>query len=86
VQNWRLDQILTSDLFGIESSRNNQIEIYLEERKKLLQLEKLTSDEENRLLELNGLVHRLPTADNLQDIEAMEIIRKAADLLKKKKS
>jgi len=43
----------------------------------------LTLDEQKRLDELNDLSHRLPTADKPEDIEAMAIIREAADFIKK---
>jgi predicted ATP-binding protein involved in virulence len=83
VRNWRLDQIMTSDLFG-GSARNSEIENELQERTKLLKKNKLSKLEEQRLLELNEMAHNLPTASNEVDIEAMEIIRKAAHLVKSK--
>lgn len=86
VQNWRLDQILTSDLFGIESARGPEAEQWLQERTELLQKQSLTPTEEKRLSELNQKAHNLPTADNEKDIEAMELIRKAADYLKNQKA
>lgn len=85
VQNWRLDQILSSDLFGIESSRGPETEKWLAERKVLIQKATLTPEEKTRLEELNKKAHGLPTADNTEDIEAMDIIRKAAEYVKRKK-
>ncbi len=85
VRNWRLDQIMSSDLFG-DSARNPEIEKWLFERKVLLQKKELSSEEAKRLRELNEKAHALPTADNPEDIEAMEIIRNAADYLKTKKA
>jgi predicted ATP-binding protein involved in virulence len=86
VQSWRLDQIMSSDLFGIESSRDPETEKWLQERKELLQKKSLTPNEKERLDELNKKAHDLPTADAPEDIEAMEIIRKAADYLKNQKA
>lgn len=85
VRNWRLDQIMSSDLFGIGSSRDPETEKWLEERKKLLQKKELNDKEEQRLKELNQKAHGLPTAENEDDIEAMDIIRKAAEYLKSQK-
>ena len=82
VRNWRIDQIMTSDLFGIESVRNPDIEKQMEERTQLLQKDTLTDIEKERLDELNKLSQSLPTAENHIDREAMEIIRKAAEELK----
>lgn len=83
VQNWRLDQILASDLYGISSSRGLATEQLLQERNNLLQKAALTENESQRLKELNEMVDELPTADNSLDIEAMEIIRKVAERFKK---
>lgn len=86
VQSWRLDQIMSSDLFGIESARDPETEKWLQERKELLQKKSLTPKEKARLEELNKKVHNLPTADTPEEIEAMEIIRTAADYLKNQKA
>ncbi len=83
VRNWRIDQIMSSDLFGIDGARNDETEKWLKERTALLQKEgELTEVEKQRLKELNEKAHSLPTADSEEDIEAMEIIRKAAEYLK----
>lgn len=84
VRTWRLDQILSSDLFE-DSARNPDIEKWLTERKLLLQKNELSLEETERLKELNEKANRLPTADNQEDIEAMDIIRRAADYLKNQK-
>jgi predicted ATP-binding protein involved in virulence len=86
VRNWRLDQILSSDLFGIESARDPETEKWLQERTTLLQKKSLNADEKARLDDLNNKAANLPTADTPEDIEAMEIIRKAADYLKNQKA
>ena len=82
VRNWRIDQIMASDLFGLESARNYDIEKQLTERNNLLKKNDLNKEEKERLEELNRVAHNLPTAENKGDIEAMEIIRKTADYLK----
>jgi energy-coupling factor transporter ATP-binding protein EcfA2 len=86
VRNWRLDQILSSDLFGIESARDPETEKWLQERTTLLQKKSLSPAEKARLDDLNNKAANLPTADTPEDIEAMEIIRKAADYLKNQKA
>lgn len=85
VRKWRIDQILTSDLFGLDSARSPEIEAKMKERVALVKKGKLSVDEEKRLKELDELAYSLPTADSASDIEAMEIIRKAAAYLKEKK-
>lgn len=85
VRNWRLDQIMSSDLFG-ETARNPEVEKWLEERTTLLQKQSLTPEEKIKLAELNKKAHGLPTAESETDIEAMEIIRKAAEYLTAEKA
>lgn len=86
VRNWRLDQIMSSDLFNIESVRGPETEKWLKERSELLKKQSLTTAEKARLETLNRLAHNLPTADNEEDIEAMRIIREAAEYLKAQKA
>jgi predicted ATP-binding protein involved in virulence len=83
VRNWRLDQIMSSDLFG-GTARNVEIENELKERTTLLKKNELTKEEEKRLFKLNEMANNLPTGSNDTDIEAMQIIRKAADFIKSK--
>jgi len=85
VQNWRLDQIMSSDLFGIESARGPETEKWLEERRELLKKEILNEEEQRRLNELDKQAAALPTADDPKDIKAMEILREAAEIVKRKK-
>lgn len=42
IPNWRVDQVLTSELFGLESARPPQVSPALEERKKILAKSRLT--------------------------------------------
>jgi energy-coupling factor transporter ATP-binding protein EcfA2 len=81
-QNLRVGQILTSDLFGLESARPPQIDKALAERAKILSKARLTQDDEKRLKELEAQIGRLPTGKTPEDMQAMDIIRRAAELLK----
>jgi len=82
VRDWRLDQIMSSDLFN-DSAWNPEIDKWLEERKNLLQKDgELTIEEKMHLRELNEKARNLPTAESEDDIEAMKIIREAAAYLK----
>lgn len=85
VQTWRLDQILTSDLFGLDGARGTETAMKLEERKQLLAKDKLTKKEKERLDELNSFANLLPTAYNFDEIEAMNIVQEAAEYLKNQK-
>jgi len=84
IQGWRLDQIMTSDLFGLPSARSPEVEKLQQERTKILSKGKLTASNKKRLKELDEKLGELPTAETPENIEAMEIIRQSADYLKKR--
>ncbi|MGC2238875.1 MAG: AAA family ATPase [Pyrinomonadaceae bacterium] len=82
VRNWRADQILTSDLFGLETARPKEIESFLEQRQEILSKAKLTKKDEERLAELEDKIGFMPVSeDNPEDDKAMDIIRRAAERL-----
>jgi predicted ATP-binding protein involved in virulence len=83
IRGWRVDQVLTSDLFGLESARPPQNDAALKERTRLLSKTRLTAKDKVRLQELEAEIGSLPTGETPQDLEAMDIIRRAAELLKK---
>ena len=82
IKNWRVDQILTSELFGLDSARPPQIDSALKERKQLLTKAHLTKADEKKLVALEAQIGRLPTGETPEDMQAMDIIRRAAELLK----
>jgi predicted ATP-binding protein involved in virulence len=81
MSNWRVDQILTSELFGLESARPPQIEAQLKERRALLAKAKLTSRDRRRLDKLEAQIGELPAGESAEDRRAMELIRRAASKL-----
>jgi predicted ATP-binding protein involved in virulence len=85
IEGWRVDQVLTSDLFGLESARPPQLDGPLKERTQILSKARLTAKDKARLQELEAAIGSLPTGETREDREAMDIIRRAADLLKQQK-
>jgi energy-coupling factor transporter ATP-binding protein EcfA2 len=81
LSNWRVDQILTSELFGLDSARPPQIEAQLKERRALLAKPKLTSRDRKRLDRLQAQIGELPAGESAEDRRAMELIRRAASKL-----
>ena len=84
VEGWRADQILTSELFGVHS-RSPRIEKLINERYSLLDKQKRTQLEEQRLQALDEELDNLPTGSH-EDNKAMEIIRRTAALIRDQKS
>lgn len=83
IRGWRIDQVLTSDLFGLETARPPEYDALLKERNRILGKAKLTAKDKKRLQELDGAIGDLPTGETPEDIEAMDIIREAAAVLKR---
>ncbi|WP_309887918.1 AAA family ATPase [Archangium sp.] len=82
IRGWRVDQILTSDLFGLETARPPQVEELLKERTALLSKPRLTKKDEARLQELEAAIGPLPTGETKTEREALELIQRAAERLR----
>jgi predicted ATPase len=82
VQGWRIDQLLTSDLFDLGSARSPFYENKLAQRRRILSKPELTDEDQVQLKILEAEIGDLPTAETAEDIAAMDIIRRAAELLK----
>jgi hypothetical protein len=84
VRQWRVDQILTSELFDIPSARAPELDAWIQERDQILAKPELSDADQQRLAELRDKLASLPQGDTPEDIEAMDVIRRAAMALKDK--
>ena len=78
---WRLDQVITSDLFGLDSARPPDVEELLNRRRHLVEKQVLSDEERLELAKLDEKAGELPTAESFADQKAMDIIRRAAAVL-----
>ncbi|MBO0699359.1 MAG: AAA family ATPase [Zavarzinella sp.] len=85
IRNWRVDQILTSDLFGLPTARPPWMEPLLAERVKLLSKPKLTAADERRVKEIEAEIGDAPVGETAADIRERKEIREALDLLLKER-
>ena len=81
IESWRVDQILTSELYGV-SARSPRIEALTEERDTWLDKLKKSPSEKRRLKKIEEQLRNLPN-EQLEDEETMDFIRQAAALLKR---
>ena len=81
IREWRLDQVITSDLFDLGSARPPEFEKLLNRRRALIEKGELSTDEREELDDLNKQVDKFPTTETSTDHDAMEIIRRAAETL-----
>ena len=85
IRNWRIDQILTSDLFGLETARPPQIEAAMMERKALLTKPKQTAGDKRRLEELEAEIGELPMGETTKEIEERQKILTLLESLTKER-
>ena len=81
LRNLRVDQILTSDLYGLDSARPPQMDEWMDERDQILAKAELKPEDIEKLERLSEKIGDLPTGETPDDIEAMNLIRRAAKRL-----
>lgn len=74
VRNWRVDQILTSDLFGLPSARPAALDGLIEERERLLAKEKPSAKDTSRLAALRAEIGAHPAGESPTLLEAEELL------------
>jgi predicted ATP-binding protein involved in virulence len=82
VWNWRVDQILTSELFGLKSPRSKKVQKLQNQRDKLLSKRNLTNADHNKIEELEHKIGHPPFGEEPEEIEAETIIRHLAEVLR----
>lgn len=86
IRGWRIDQILTSDLFGLETARPPEFERPLLRRKELLTKPKLTKSEQEELKRIDTELGHLPTGESFEQAKTMKLIQQSLEILKQKQS
>ena len=74
IKNWRIDQILTSELFGLSSARSEKTEKIMTERRKILEKPKLNVNDKKKLSNIESRMNYIPVAETSEYIEAMKLI------------
>ena len=83
IDGWRVDQILTSELFGVPDPRSADKESLIEERRKILNKKRKSSKDKARLIELDETISKFRVTEIESDQEALNLIRRTAELIKK---
>ena len=83
VKGWRVDQILSSELFDDTPLRDAESEKWMARRVELLQKDKLTAKEKAELKLLNEKVRELPMASSPEDRNLDRRLKAAVELLEK---
>lgn len=82
IKTWRVDQILTSDLFGIPTARPPNLDRLIQERDLILGKDELSKRDEKRLEELHDEIDTIPGGESRWEMKAAELIREAAQKIK----
>ena len=83
VKGWRVDQILSSELFDDTPLRDAESEKWMARRVVLLKQDKLTAKEKRELEELNAKVRELPTGSSADERNLDRRLKAAVELLEK---
>jgi hypothetical protein len=82
VSSWRIDQVLTSDLFGLKNSRGKKTEELLARRRELILKDALTDEEKDELDKLESKMDEIPVAETPEYIKAIELVLKMSKAAK----
>ncbi|WP_121811310.1 AAA family ATPase [Mucilaginibacter kameinonensis] len=76
---WRVDQILTSELFGLETARGIKYDEIILRRRELTSKKKLTDEEKTELADIDENLKKLPTGEDPEEIKKREFISNLYD-------
>jgi predicted ATP-binding protein involved in virulence len=85
IRNWRIDQIYTSDLFGLESARPPQIDEALAKRREILSKSHITDDDKRQLKEIEQKIGELPGGETAQEANTLRLIQESLQALEQGK-
>ncbi|MCP4052306.1 MAG: AAA family ATPase [Mesoflavibacter sp.] len=75
IHNWRIDQVLMSEYFGLQNVRPPSLDDFMRRREELLNKEILTEEDKLQLIEYNKRMKALPNGETLNDFYSMKMIR-----------
>jgi predicted ATP-binding protein involved in virulence len=86
IEGWRIDQIVTSDLFGLANSRSKEVEEKAKRRRELLEKgrENLSAEETVELKSLGEELDTYPSNPNPENQKLLDTLKEAAKLLREK--
>lgn len=83
IRNWRIDQVLMSPYFDLESTRPSSIDDFMEKRLEIIKRGELTEDDKAELSKYETDLGFLPTGETLLEVESMAYIHQATERFRK---
>ncbi|MFK7904647.1 MAG: AAA family ATPase, partial [Chitinophagales bacterium] len=81
ITGWRVDQVLTSDLFGLDSARPPKYDSYLERKQEILEKDELSEKDKKELEEISKYLEEMPLGNEAAN-DALVALKKATEILK----
>ncbi|NVJ64647.1 MAG: AAA family ATPase [Flavobacteriaceae bacterium] len=78
IHNWRIDQVLVSEYFGLESARPTSLDFYIQLKERIINTYPMSNKDAEALKELEDEYGVLPTGETLTEIKAMQLINHIA--------
>ena len=85
IDGWRVDQIFTSEIFGLESARGIKYDELFSRREILANKKGLKPEEKAELKTINDQMSKLPTGETPKEIEDRKLISEIVTNIKKSK-
>ena len=83
IDGWRVDQILTSEMFGLKSSRGTKYENLFSDREKLANKKRLSPEEKAELKTIREEMSKLASGETPEEIENRRLISEIVLNIKK---
>jgi hypothetical protein len=84
LRGWRIDQVLTSELFGLETARPPDLEKLLERRKEILAKSRLTKADQKELEEINDQIGPIAPGESFDEArKTMDLSERSIELVEK---
>ncbi len=81
IHKWRVDQILVSDLFKVNSPYSKETDKLLERRRKILSQSEISDEDQQELTTLNKEIDNIPIGETREEIIGFEKIKEFAKQL-----
>ena len=82
VHGWRVDQVLTSDLFGLPSARPPQLDELMRRREAILTKPKLSPADERELAKIEAKIGELPVGETTEQQKILQTIQESIATLR----
>ena len=81
IHNWRIDQVLQSEYFGLDNTRPPSLDEFMKKREEILSKSIVTDEDLKLLQEMDNSIGELPTGETINDFMTIHFLKKMASKL-----